>query len=487
MKEFLLVILLTLTIIGSSIAIYFSIKKSPKKDSEIVTTEILEGRLKRLSQKLTSVPEIKISKKTRHQPLQKKITTKRVISRPEKKRPIQLISPKSEEKKEEKLARAEQVVQVLRKGEKRKPVQLKEREIKPLKERETFSEEKGEISLKPVIVPRHEKKQKEQKIQKAEVPSTNTVAILPFENFTDEPKAIPEIMPVIKEGLIKKGFEIITEGDINAFLCSKKVRGPSFITNRLIREAGKTLGVKLFLTGSVIKFHDSNNPTLGLTIKLIDPETGRLIWADYQSSTGEDFSGLLMLGKIETMRELIQVVVDRLLSNLDKALLKAESHKRLKIAVLPFKNVSKYPEAGMIVTELFTVSLFKSGGFEPVIPGDIKNLMVNLKIRHRGEINYKGLSSFAKILRIDAVITGTVLEFTDPVGGSSPPIVSISARILDPAKEKILWYDHMRLDGDEKIIAFDWGKMRSVDMVAGTVVSELVRDINHIDWDKKIN
>lgn len=479
MKRVLLLLFIFATII-SSITVYFSLKQTEKEEP---TPPELSEKQEIPPQMVSSISEVKKLEEPEIPP-KKVITTRETVPMPKKRRPVPLIEKK---KKEEKLAKAEQIIQIQPKEEKRKPIQLKEREVRPLKEREPFTEEKGEIPLKPLIVTRYKREQKEQRIQKTEVLSANAVAILPFENFTDDPKALSEIMPVIKKGLIRKGFEIITEGDINAFLCSRKVRGPSFITNELIREAGKALGVRMFLTGSVIKLNDSNNPALGLTIKLIDPETGGLIWADYQSSTGEDFSGLLMLGKIKTMRKLIQVVVDRLFSNLDKDLLKSEPHKRLKIAVLPFKNVSKYPEAGMIVTELFTVSLFKSGRFEPVISGDIKNLMINFRIRHRGEINYKGLSSFAKILRIDAVITGTVLEFTDPVGKSSPPIVSISARILNPAKGKIVWYDHMRLDGDEKILAFDWGKMRSVDMVAGTVVSELVRDINHIDWDKKIN
>lgn len=469
MKKRLLLFFIFFTIIASSIAIYLSLKKEAEERGPV--SPELSKRQEEAPPPEVSIPEVKTKKEERRVIT---ITTKKSISRPEKRKPVTLIK----KKKEKKPIEPEQVVQLQKKKEE-KPVQLKERK--------TFSEVKEEIHLKPLIITRYKEKKEEIEIQEIKVPSTNTIAILPFENFTDDPEALLKIMPVIKERLIKEGFKIITQGSINAFLCSKKVRGHSFITNKLIKEAGEVLGARLFLTGAVIKFNDTDNPALGLILKLIDSKTGRLIWADYHSSTGEDFRGLLMLGKIQSIDELIQVVVDRLFNSLDKDILDSQSQRRLRVAVLPFKNVSKYPEAGMIVTELFTVSLFKSGRFEPVISGDIKTLTINLKIRHRGEINYKGLNLFAKTLNVSAVITGTVLEFTEPAGGSLPPVASISARVLDPVEGKIIWYDHMRLDGDEKILAFDWGKMRSVDMVAGTIVSELVSDINHINWDKKIN
>jgi len=56
-----------------------------------------------------------------------------------------------------------------------------------------------------------------------------------------------------------------------------------------------------------------------------------------------------------------------------------------------------------------------------------------------------------------------------------PPKVSISARLLDTRRNRILWYNSAYLSGEDRIIMFDWGRLRTTDMVADAVVRDFIK------------
>jgi hypothetical protein len=67
-----------------------------------------------------------------------------------------------------------------------------------------------------------------------------------------------------------------------------------------------------------------------------------------------------------------------------------------------------------------------------------------------------------------------------------PPKVAISARLLDGRENKIVWFNALELDGEDKITAFEWGKIRSPDKVpdkvAYAIVSDLVENMEKAKW-----
>jgi hypothetical protein len=131
----------------------------------------------------------------------------------------------------------------------------------------------------------------------------------------------------------------------------------------------------------------------------------------------------------------------------------------------------------MIITHLFQNELANNPMFDPVDFGDIRENIINLRIGHKGEVDYNNLEALSKSLGVDAVLTGTVEEYRSGHAYSSPPSVTISARLLDSTRNRILWYENLHLDGNENIIALDWGRLRSADKVAYGAVLGLVENI----------
>jgi TolB-like protein len=308
------------------------------------------------------------------------------------------------------------------------------------------------------------------------------IALLPFDNLTEDTKAVTDIMPLINSLLEGRGYEVVDEHATADFLCREDLRTTTHLPRDAARKAGRSLKVKTILAGTVFSYSRGDNPKIGVSARLIDAASGQIIWADYTSHTGEDFKTVLGLGKITSVTKLAPRVLRRLFLSFTSEPEPASTESMYRVAVLPFKNLSKDRNAGMIVSHLFLVQLFKHELFEPVEYGDIRKAMVDLRVRRKGELRYEHANGLSSLLGAGAILTGTVEDFSEGVAQTYPPSVAISARLLDGRNNKIVWFNTHKLDGEDKITAFDWGKMRAPDIVAHAVVSELVNSMKTARW-----
>jgi len=301
------------------------------------------------------------------------------------------------------------------------------------------------------------------------------IALFPFENLTDDNNALKEIMSVLKSQLEKKGLEIVDDDSLNKFLLKERIRSTGYISRDIAQKMGKELNVKAIFIGSITSYYPLKNPQVGMLARLIDSTSGVILWANQASATGEDYTKILGLGTVKTMDSLIPIVVGRLLDSFSNETSPKAKELTHRIAVMPFQNKSKHKDAGMVVTYMFLVGLFKNAGYEPVEYGDIRRLTVDFRIRHRGELDYKNIGGMSEALGVDGIVVGTVEIFSDGLDTSLPPEVAISARLISAHKDRILWSDSIQLNGAEDIIALDWGRIRAVDSVAYKVVKKLVQ------------
>lgn len=308
--------------------------------------------------------------------------------------------------------------------------------------------------------------------------SNSRIAILPFDNFSGNNKALGKIMPLILSQLKDRGYDVIDYKEVEAFLCERRIRNSSFISREVAMELGKHKKVSTVVAGSVFTYSADVNPRIGLMARRLDLKTGHIIWSDFVSLTGEDFTRVLGLGTIKSVDMLIPNALNNLFATFENRSPEKDINAKYKIAVLPFKNESKHRHAGIIITHLFQNELANNPMFDPVDYGDVKKTIVNLRVGRKGEVDYNNLQELSKSLGVDIVLTGTVEEYYVGQEYSSPPRVTISARLLDSRKSRILWYDNLRLDGEENIVAFDWGRLRSADKVAYGAVSGLVDNMN---------
>jgi TolB-like protein len=308
------------------------------------------------------------------------------------------------------------------------------------------------------------------------------IALFPFENLTDEKTALEQVMPVLRTLLEGKGLEIVDENSLNKILLKKRVRNTGYISKDLAQEIGKELNVKAIMVGSINSFYLRENPQVGLLARLVDSSDGSILWANQASATGEDFTKILGLGIVKSMDRLISIVAERLFTSFSFTPLHKEKELTHRIAVMPFQNKSRHKDAGTIVTYMFLVELFNNTGFEPVEYGEIRKMVVDLRVRHKGELDYNSIRELSETLGVDGILVGTVTLYSDGLDTSSPPEVAVSARLINARKNRIIWSDSLQIKGDEDIIVLDWGRIRSVDNVAYKVVSKLVQKMEKVKW-----
>ncbi len=308
------------------------------------------------------------------------------------------------------------------------------------------------------------------------------IAVLPFANLSDNKDALTHVMPHIRSILENKGIEVVDEESINNFLCELKVRHDGYISGELATKIKDKFNAKTILTGSIIAFENEENPLFGITARLIESSNGQILWTNYFSAAGDDYSGILGLGTVEEIDILVSRVADILLKSLTTERLVNNRESAYRIAVMPFHNTSRSKNAGMKATYMFIDRLFNNDAFDPVEYGKIRKTVVDNRIRFRGTLDYKNIKTISETLGVDLILVGTVEQYSDGKDTSSPPEVTINARLLDPREKRILWYDVLFINGEEDLIAFDWGNIRSVDKLAYKAVSELVKKAERAKW-----
>jgi len=125
--------------------------------------------------------------------------------------------------------------------------------------------------------------------------------------------------------------------------------------------------------------------------------------------------------------------------------LDSESIKEISsVAVLPFHNLTKKVNAGVIMTNTIMAELIESGRFSVAKFGDVRLFFLRRRMTSVSTIDKDTLRSLRDEFKVDAVIMGTVLEYEEgditekKNRGTSPPFISIGVAVLDTRTGRVL-------------------------------------------------
>jgi len=142
-----------------------------------------------------------------------------------------------------------------------------------------------------------------------------------------------------------------------------------------------------------------------------------------------------------------------------------------KVAVFPFRNLSKNSHAREIVTQIFLAELSKKERFEVEELGNIIDFMVEQRIRLGVSINKSRLLLLKRRYKIDAVFFGDILALEQK---GEAPYISLSVRMLKIDTDKIVWKADIERNGDDYIKVLNIGQVRSLNQLTSVVVWELM-------------
>jgi TolB-like protein len=126
-----------------------------------------------------------------------------------------------------------------------------------------------------------------------------TVAVLPFENHTTDPNAAARCREILLTEVMAAGlFEVVEKGQVDSRLRAEAIDLGTPIDTAMLRRLGQRLGVQGLLMGSVdtvgeSRIGNSVYPELSMSMRLVDTESGLVVWQASGRGTGYSLWGRL--------------------------------------------------------------------------------------------------------------------------------------------------------------------------------------------------
>jgi len=157
---------------------------------------------------------------------------------------------------------------------------------------------------------------------------------------------------------------------------------------------------------------------------------------------------------------------------------KKPAGQRVRIAVLPFDNVSKDQDAGRVLTSTVITYLLSTGAFDVLEPGVVYSALQSQSIRFTEGITQDMCQKLQPAMNVDAFVIGVVEEYGEVrVGSDSYPSISFSARLVDARTADILWAATISKTGAENVKMFDIGRISSLGKLSKLAVSAMAKSM----------
>jgi hypothetical protein len=110
-----------------------------------------------------------------------------------------------------------------------------------------------------------------------------TVVVLPLENLGGSAGAAQRTREVVTIQILTSGlFDVVDKGRVDSVLRDEVIEPGAPLDAATLRRLGQRLGAQGFIVGSVEQGTESRGsavyPEINLTLRLLDAETGTLIW-----------------------------------------------------------------------------------------------------------------------------------------------------------------------------------------------------------------
>ena len=156
----------------------------------------------------------------------------------------------------------------------------------------------------------------------ADLTYVKAVAIVPFENLTQEKGAEGKVMNAVAAEVLRRGvFDVVEFGEVAKVLREEGFKRDGLITKRVAEGGAKRLNVQAFIVGSVEEYGVSRTgatsyPEVSVSLKLVDAKSYKILWEATHSVKGTTvLDRLFGVGKKSTSdlaKELVAEMFDTL-------------------------------------------------------------------------------------------------------------------------------------------------------------------------------
>jgi len=167
------------------------------------------------------------------------------------------------------------------------------------------------------------------------ISDTKSLAVIPFDNNSGEPDAGRKVGNLLLTELVQKEmFRIADMGEVENSLRRLRIRTAAEMDLSKLKTLGEQLGVQVVIIGSVYEYdlrqvRGGAIPVVALSARMLDVQTGDILWAVSHTRDGNDWETVFGFGRIVSLSRLAGIVVSEMLGSLTDELLKrAEAERR---------------------------------------------------------------------------------------------------------------------------------------------------------------
>lgn len=148
------------------------------------------------------------------------------------------------------------------------------------------------------------------------------MAVLPFEDLSGQAGIGERLSRIAYTELVRAGrWHVEEPGEVDAVLAEARVRSTGIMTRDQTMRVSERLGVRWLLAGTALEYGrvrtpDGDVPTVGLSLRLLDGRSGRVVWADQRFRSGEDRETVFSWGRVNDISQLASRTAAELLDGI---------------------------------------------------------------------------------------------------------------------------------------------------------------------------
>jgi hypothetical protein len=335
-------------------------------------------------------------------------------------------------------------------------------------------------------------------LSEASVPAKSLrIAVLPLENLSGKTAPLKDIRQALIQRVVAAGGQVIDDDSLEQFMARHRVRYTGGIDTKTAQALKEEAGVEAVLITSLERYVDNTTlPQIALTSRLVSTENmpPRIVWMESSILSGNDSPGVLGLGLIKDIGRLrknaIEGITGSLAGFLSGKVMAGDGggiwrfHPKLvyysrfmvpgrkyRIAIAPFFNMSKMSLADEIMALHFTRQLVKTGAFEVVDPGVVREKLLNARVIMRAGVSKSDEDILFNTMDADLILTGKVLNYDDTAG------VEFNVMVFERTTKKAVWSSWSSSRGGDGVFFFDWGWVNTAGGLASRMAKAVVRDM----------
>ena len=338
--------------------------------------------------------------------------------------------------------------------------------------------------------------------QGALVPDKNLrIAVLPIVNMSGKAAPLKGIRLALIQRVLRAGGRVLEDDGLERFMARHRVRYTGGIDTATAQALKDEAGIDAVLVTSLERYVDAGIPAIALTTRLVSTENmpPRILWMESSSLAGDDSPGVLGLGLISDIVRLQEKAIDRVTGSLAGFLSgKAAGgigrgewrfHPKLayytrfiapgrkyRVAVSPFFNMSPTSEADEIVALQFIRQMVKSGVFDIIDPGVVREKLLKARVIMREGVSASDEDVLFNTMDADLILTGKVLNY-DEAGGGAGPGVEFNVMIFERKSKKAAWASWSGNHGADGVFFFDWRWVNTAGALTSRMAKTVVRDM----------